>query len=705
MKRWLIHRNKKPVNSDWADSASWLTFDAALARLDQGSGLGFLTTGGVTVDGHTLLVFDLDACRDPLTGTVEPWAMQVVENCGRGYTEITPSGKGLRVFVLVQSPPEFWAPKTFRRGLTRAPNTEGKRLECQVFGTDDKCGHVTITGDRLDNTSEEVARIANLDWWEGVFGQAPDSGVGADGALLELPEGYGPEPSMTEVKAHVSRDQRLKTVVVDGDWKALYSDPKEHSSSDAYMVVVREVLKAANGHGKAAVKFLLTETAWGMERVDSQNREKYGRRDHVEGEVKRIAGKAPVFVFTPLPDEPTASTPGAAAAVPTTKEINTDGLLLPADEFVRRAGKQLFLVKHTIARVGVTQFFGDPSCGKTPFVMSLAIALATGQERWFGKKVERHGLVVYMVGEDPDGVAARLTAECKSRGLEMAEVAKNLVLSTRAGRLTEREDAQRWLLAIQRAAAGREVVAIVVDTQAQNFGPGNENAPEDMAAFTHHLEELCALLRTAVLTTHHPGHDNKGRGRGHSSMDGFLNSRFEVVKTKREDGTVIATAHDKKHKNWAEQLPLVGVLTPVVCYQDDDGEDVTAVTLREEGANLFENEDAVVKMLAAIRDGGTEAGERALAERAGVTRHEARRLLDLVVGRGFAERLGALEAKLGGKSGRSFGKMRYVLTALGVEALGVGGKRVVEQVSTSRVFDEVVDGASTSRNQLFEGID
>ncbi len=43
-------------------------------------------------------VIDLDSCRDPETGHIEAWAMKIVELLD-SYTEVSPSGRGLHVWV------------------------------------------------------------------------------------------------------------------------------------------------------------------------------------------------------------------------------------------------------------------------------------------------------------------------------------------------------------------------------------------------------------------------------------------------------------------------------------------------------------------------------------------------------------------------------------------------------------------------------
>ena len=43
---------------------------------------------------------DLDCCIDPATGEIEPWAVEIIERLG-SYTEVSPSGTGLKIFFLM----------------------------------------------------------------------------------------------------------------------------------------------------------------------------------------------------------------------------------------------------------------------------------------------------------------------------------------------------------------------------------------------------------------------------------------------------------------------------------------------------------------------------------------------------------------------------------------------------------------------------
>ncbi len=75
--------------------ATWATFDKALAAYKRGEfdGIGFVPLG---TDPYTAL--DIDKCRDKVTGELAPRAAEIVKLFS-SYTEVSPSGTGIRIFV------------------------------------------------------------------------------------------------------------------------------------------------------------------------------------------------------------------------------------------------------------------------------------------------------------------------------------------------------------------------------------------------------------------------------------------------------------------------------------------------------------------------------------------------------------------------------------------------------------------------------
>src|SRR5262245_50511864 len=85
------------------DPNTWATFEAALDAYQNGKngvwdGIGFIPR---PEDGITII--DLDACRDPKTGKIQKWAMEIVRTIN-SYTEFSPSGTGLRIVARGHKP-------------------------------------------------------------------------------------------------------------------------------------------------------------------------------------------------------------------------------------------------------------------------------------------------------------------------------------------------------------------------------------------------------------------------------------------------------------------------------------------------------------------------------------------------------------------------------------------------------------------------
>lgn len=88
-------RNASTTNPD-----TWTDYNTAgmKACTTEGLGLGFVFTKSAGIVG-----VDLDKCRDASTGAIEPWASEIVDALD-SYTEISPSGTGLHIFVSGELP-------------------------------------------------------------------------------------------------------------------------------------------------------------------------------------------------------------------------------------------------------------------------------------------------------------------------------------------------------------------------------------------------------------------------------------------------------------------------------------------------------------------------------------------------------------------------------------------------------------------------
>jgi hypothetical protein len=111
LRHWVLWRWERSKKGKWTkvpyqpngtkaknnDPETWSSYDAVLRVLEQFDGIGFcLLNSGYAA-------FDIDDCRDPTTGIIDPWALDLVARAG-SYTEITVSGTGLRIIGLGAGP-------------------------------------------------------------------------------------------------------------------------------------------------------------------------------------------------------------------------------------------------------------------------------------------------------------------------------------------------------------------------------------------------------------------------------------------------------------------------------------------------------------------------------------------------------------------------------------------------------------------------
>ena len=113
------NRNNSFTSSGWPlHQKDWLSFAEATEAFQRGAevwhdkkmqpvtGIGFLIARSSS-DVRRPLGGDLDCCRNPETGIISPWAITLLQKIRPFYTEVSPSGAGLRFFCWGHLPNEL----------------------------------------------------------------------------------------------------------------------------------------------------------------------------------------------------------------------------------------------------------------------------------------------------------------------------------------------------------------------------------------------------------------------------------------------------------------------------------------------------------------------------------------------------------------------------------------------------------------------
>jgi putative DNA primase/helicase len=214
--RWLLWRwerrgekNTKPPfklngqRADVTEPADRASFDSVYAELQKGkfAGVGFVIT-----DDDDILGYDLDHCLNTKNGNLEPWAEKLVKELD-SYTEITPSGDGLRIIVRGSVPKDG----TQRRHLSSPDGKKQGAVECYQNKR-----YITITGIHFPGTPKTIETRSDAIWKE-VF----EGSQGGTKGLL--------------------KNSKAKAIY-EGEWKDHYG-----SQSDADLALCRYLAEVTNG--------------------------------------------------------------------------------------------------------------------------------------------------------------------------------------------------------------------------------------------------------------------------------------------------------------------------------------------------------------------------------------------------------------------------------------------------------------------------
>ena len=190
------------------DPRTWCSFAEALARYADGgvSGIGF-----VFAPQDPFVGIDLDACRDPATGTVADWAAEIVRRLD-SYTEVSPSRRGLKVFVRGTLP----CRASGRRQplpAPRKPNGQQPQLELYHHSR-----FFAVTGMRLPAAPAEVrTRQAAIDaLWERWFARCPKAGRDVHAAVASHIAKRFTDDGLLRLARHASNGGQFRQLFDEG---------------------------------------------------------------------------------------------------------------------------------------------------------------------------------------------------------------------------------------------------------------------------------------------------------------------------------------------------------------------------------------------------------------------------------------------------------------------------------------------------------
>lgn len=528
------HRADRPeFGLSSAKPEQWFSFEVALAAYRKNpkmfAGVGYVMTGA-----HGVVGTDLDHCVE--NGVVAPWAMEVVEALG-SYTEISPSGRGLRILSFGQ----------------QATDWVNHEVGIEMYGGNE-ARFLTITGEHLAGTPLAV-RPAYVEALEALESRYAKERRKADVIDLNMPEVLDELllPAVADLDVpHTTRELLLEGLHSGDRSRALFSAAVSLYAAGLADDEVFSVL--ANSHHAL-------EIALDHRRQDHDRALLYLWREHCCKGKARAAELAPLSLddFEALPNEPRAEGDRSAVKQPRFR-------VQSAAEFTQRTPTS-WIVKGILPRAELVVVFGDSGSGKSFFVLDMAGAIDQGTS-WRDRKTTK-GRTVYVAAEGAGGFRNRMVAYAQHNGIDVADLGIGVIPD--APNLMEKADIKDLVAALK---AFGPLDLVVIDTFAQSF-QGNENSGEDMSRALGHCKAIHRATGALIVLVAHSGKDASRGVRGWSGLRGAADAQIEIVRAGDTRSAII----DKQKDGGGERDEFAFRLNTVEIGEDQDGDTLTSCVL------------------------------------------------------------------------------------------------------------------------------
>lgn len=228
---------------------TWNTLGAVYqTALGTGQGIGFVFNGDIAG-------IDLDKCRDPRTGVIETWALDIIARLD-SYTEVSPSGGGVHILCRGQLPEDGG-----RRG----------KIEVYVRGR-----YFTMTGRHLDGTPDEIRDSSEaLEWLWSTHVRAAASRTSASA----LPSVEAQEFPWGKFDAIMENDSKFRA-----SWLHKRSDFDDQSLSTYDLSLCMIAAMSGWNDGELASLIVKHREKWG-------ETEKARRQDYLNRTIANVRGK------------------------------------------------------------------------------------------------------------------------------------------------------------------------------------------------------------------------------------------------------------------------------------------------------------------------------------------------------------------------------------------------------------------------------
>jgi putative DNA primase/helicase len=204
-----------------------------------------------------------------------------------------------------------------------------------------------------------------------------------------------------------------------------------------------------------------------------------------------------------------------------------------------------------LPKEGTGLLLGASSVGKSFSALDLSVSAATGRS-WHSIECDVPVGVVYVTGEGR--MRHRIEALMKHHGVKPDELHRLRVVERPVNLLDESgAQAEVEALVSEIACAASTIdggVGLIVLDTLNRMAPGGDEGARDMGKVIRGMDMMRDRLGCLVLALHHPGHAEKGRARGHSSLFAAVDVEL-LVESKDKQAESVRTITANKVRDGA----------------------------------------------------------------------------------------------------------------------------------------------------------
>lgn len=299
--------------------------------------------GRFLTDDEDIVGIDIDKAFDE-NRRLFPWATEIIRRCN-SYTEISPSGTGIRIFVHANKP----------GGKCKSPITQEPHHTKSAIEIYERDRYLTLTGHRVPTTPATIEpRQEAIDWLYHTY-WANTNGNGQ----ATKPQNHGTAPAELQTAIDVMCEDYKWAKLWEGDW----SDYQSQSSADFALC---GQLAYYLGGDKEKVREAFSLSGLGQ-------RDKWQRRQDYQDSTLNACERDSYYVWLPDADEialyiselevPAPEPPKPDPHKPAVIFDNIDGVLHNAEQ------PEDWLIPEWLEFGSLAMLAGDPFSGKS-FIMS-----------------------------------------------------------------------------------------------------------------------------------------------------------------------------------------------------------------------------------------------------------------------------------------------------------------------------------------------